>query len=159
MYLGQYVQFTCAPSRRHAAQVQGSLALEKSKGLRAFQLELEEGLPQAFVKIHSFSPALGTSSEGGNATVGVFEQSSAANVPSKLVLWATLSIDLQSFGILTIGGAGGPHSCWNRWWQSPRITGLVRFGSFWLLILLVVFHLQRLFNDWLWMVDDDWWFD
>ena len=35
------------------AQVQGSLAMTKSKMLKSFQLELEEGLPQAFVKAHS----------------------------------------------------------------------------------------------------------
>lgn len=33
--------------------VQGSLAMTKSKKLKSFQLELEEGLPQAFVKAHS----------------------------------------------------------------------------------------------------------
>ena len=34
-------------------EVQGSVALTKSKKLRAFQLELEELLPQAFVNVHS----------------------------------------------------------------------------------------------------------
>ena len=36
-----------------ASQVQGSLAMTKSKKLKSLQVELEEGLPQAFLKAHS----------------------------------------------------------------------------------------------------------
>ena len=36
-----------------STKVQGSLAMSKSKKLKALQIQLEEGLPQAFLKVHS----------------------------------------------------------------------------------------------------------